>query len=141
MAVGGQPTPVGRPPALVDGPGRLALMYTEADPGPGQGSGLGIPFKRQLPDSRTPGPRQCTGDRNYHVGPPQGSGTATLFPLLLCVPIGWGGWLDVDPEPPPPLRSNKDKLNKDARMPDCGVHYLWFAFVCFSIRSHTPPPE
>ena len=23
-------------------------------------------------------------------------------------------------------------------MPDCGVHYLWFAFVCFLIRS--PPP-
>ena len=21
--------------------------------------------------------------------------------------------------------------NKDALMPDCGVHYLWFAFVCF----------
>ena len=21
-------------------------------------------------------------------------------------------------------------------MPDCGVHYLWFAFVCFLIRSH-----
>ena len=27
-------------------------------------------------------------------------------------------------------------------MPDCGVHYLWFAFVCFLIRSHPPldPP-
>ena len=24
-------------------------------------------------------------------------------------------------------------------MPDCGVHYLWFAFVCFLIRSHPPP--
>ena len=24
-------------------------------------------------------------------------------------------------------------------VPDCGVHYLWFAFVCFSIRSHSPP--
>ena len=23
-------------------------------------------------------------------------------------------------------------------MPDCGVHYLWFAFVCFLIRSHPP---
>ena len=23
-------------------------------------------------------------------------------------------------------------------MPYCGVHYLWFAFVCFLIRSHTP---
>ena len=22
--------------------------------------------------------------------------------------------------------------------PDCGVHYLWFAFVCFLIRSHPP---
>ena len=29
--------------------------------------------------------------------------------------------------------------NEDAFMPDCGVHYLWFAFVCFLIRSHTPP--
>ena len=25
-------------------------------------------------------------------------------------------------------------------MPDCGVHYLWFAFVCFLIRSHPLPP-
>ena len=25
-------------------------------------------------------------------------------------------------------------------MPDCGVHYLWFAFVCFLIRSHPPWP-
>ena len=24
-------------------------------------------------------------------------------------------------------------------MPDCGVHYLWFAFVCFLIRSRPPP--
>ena len=33
---------------------------------------------------------------------------------------------------PPPHR-------QDALMPECGVHYLWFAFVCFLIRSHTPP--
>ena len=26
-------------------------------------------------------------------------------------------------------------------MPDCGVHYLWFAFVCFLIRSHPPVGE
>ena len=26
-------------------------------------------------------------------------------------------------------------------MPDCGVHYLWFAFVCFLIRSPPPPPQ
>ena len=25
-------------------------------------------------------------------------------------------------------------------MPDCGVHYLWFALVCLLIRSH-PPSE
>ena len=25
-------------------------------------------------------------------------------------------------------------------MPDCGVHYLWFALVCFLIRSHPPSP-
>ena len=25
-------------------------------------------------------------------------------------------------------------------MPDCGVHYLWFALVCFLIRSQPPPP-
>ena len=31
------------------------------------------------------------------------------------------------PPPPPPMF-----------MPDCGVHYLWFAFVCFLIRSHPP---
>ena len=30
-------------------------------------------------------------------------------------------------DPPPPKS-----------MPDCGVHYLWFAFVCFLIRSHPP---
>ena len=30
--------------------------------------------------------------------------------------------------------------NKDAFMPDLGVHYLWFAFVCFLIRSPPPPP-
>ena len=24
-------------------------------------------------------------------------------------------------------------------MPDCGVHYLWFAFVCILIRSPPPP--
>ena len=33
--------------------------------------------------------------------------------------------------PPPP--------GHDALMPDCGVHYLWFAFVCFLMRS--PPPR
>ena len=33
--------------------------------------------------------------------------------------------------PPPPN-------TQDALMPDCGVHYLWFAFVCFFIRSHPP---
>ena len=33
--------------------------------------------------------------------------------------------------PPPPLHDF-------ALMPDCGVHYLWFAFVCFLIRSHPP---
>ena len=32
--------------------------------------------------------------------------------------------------PPPPLPG----------LPDCGVHYLWFAFVCFVIRSPPPPP-
>ena len=37
--------------------------------------------------------------------------------------------------PPPDL----DIENKDALMPDCGVHYLWFAFVCFLITS--PPPR
>ena len=26
-------------------------------------------------------------------------------------------------------------------MPDCGVHYLWFAFVCFLIRSHPPSSD
>ena len=25
--------------------------------------------------------------------------------------------------------------------PSCGVHYLWFAFVCFLIRSHPPPVQ
>ena len=38
------------------------------------------------------------------------------------------------PNPPPPYYHIE---NKDALMPDCGVHYLWFAFVCFLIRS--PP--
>ena len=25
-------------------------------------------------------------------------------------------------------------------MPYSGLHFLWFAFVCFFIGSHTPPP-
>ena len=37
-----------------------------------------------------------------------------------------------DPSPPPPSPA--------ALMPDCGVHYLWFAFVCFLIRSRPPSP-
>ena len=40
-------------------------------------------------------------------------------------------------------------MNEIAPPPrDCGVHYLWFAFVCFLIGSHpprgvmpTPPPR
>ena len=32
------------------------------------------------------------------------------------------------PPPPPPKK-------------DYGVHYLWFAFVCFLIRSYPPPPN
>ena len=54
------------------------------------------------------------------------SGTAAVLAQ------GGGGtkfW--VPPLPPPPAQ--------DALMPDCGVHYLWFAFVCFLIRSHPPP--
>ena len=39
--------------------------------------------------------------------------------------------------PPPPTKIE----NRDALMPDCGVHYLWFAFVCFLIRSPPPPPR
>ena len=30
--------------------------------------------------------------------------------------------------------------NNDALVPQCGVHYLWFAFVCFLMRSHRPQP-
>ena len=46
---------------------------------------------------------------------------------------------------PPPLLNSPGLArfgirNKDALMPDCGVHYLWFAFVCFLIRSHPPSP-
>ena len=49
-----------------------------------------------------------------------------------ALPEGWP-LFDFFYDPPPPPR---------ALMPDCGVHYLWFAFVCFLIRSpHPPPPE
>ena len=30
--------------------------------------------------------------------------------------------------------------NKEPPMPYRGVNCLWFAFVCFQIRSHPPPP-
>ena len=54
--------------------------------------------------------------------------------------------------PPPPPRSIRMAVHRRRRrgasplpappppktMPDCGVHYLWFAFVCFLIRSHPP---
>ena len=51
-----------------------------------------------------------------------------------------------NPPPPPPPGPDTVRLtwfgieNKDALMPSCGVHYLWFAFVCFLIRSPPPPP-
>ena len=35
------------------------------------------------------------------------------------------------PSSPPPPLPRFGIENKDALMPDCGVHYLWFAFVCF----------
>ena len=47
--------------------------------------------------------------------------------------------LSATSPPPPPPPSMFGIENKDALMPDCGVHYLWFAFVCFLIRSHPPP--
>ena len=40
--------------------------------------------------------------------------------------VGLGNGLQGPPTPP------------NTFMPDCGVHYLWFAFVCFLIRSHPP---
>ena len=40
--------------------------------------------------------------------------------------------------PPPPQLHRFGIENTDALMPGCGVHYLWFAFVCFLIRSHPP---
>ena len=49
---------------------------------------------------------------------------------------------DPTPPTPPPCVLGLTRFgieNKDALMPDCGVHCLWFAFVCFLIRSHTPP--
>ena len=38
---------------------------------------------------------------------------------------------------PPPNRFGIE--NKDALMLDCGVRYLWFAFVWFLFRSPPPP--
>ena len=44
-------------------------------------------------------------------------------PLLEKCPLEWFAIAT-----PPPLPA----------VLDCGVHYLWFAFVCFLIRSHPP---
>ena len=37
-----------------------------------------------------------------------------------------------------PLNSMRSQPPLPPIAPDCGVHYLWFAFVCFLIRSHPP---
>ena len=52
----------------------------------------------------------------------------------------WRGAVVCCVGPPPPVvrRTRFGIENKDALMPDSGVHYLWFAFVCFLIRSHPP---
>ena len=45
--------------------------------------------------------------------------------------------------PPPGVYQNGRTPQEGGAPPpppqDCGVHYLWFAFVCFLIRSHPPP--
>ena len=46
-------------------------------------------------------------------------------------------WLPIPLFCPPPFYTLTPLENKNAFVPDCGVHYLWFAFVCFLIRS--PP--
>jgi hypothetical protein len=43
---------------------------------------------------------------------------------------GVGAIVDAFLSPLPPNQTLGIE-NKDALMPDCGVHYLWFAFVCF----------
>ena len=48
-------------------------------------------------------------------------------PPAPAVPVSRWRFGGANPPPPP------------HRTPDCGVHYLWFAFVCFLIRSHPPP--
>ena len=53
---------------------------------------------------------------------------------------GVGAIVDAFLSPLPPNQTLGIE-NKDALMPDCGVHYLWFAFVCFLIRSPPPPPN
>ena len=44
-----------------------------------------------------------------------------------------GSWEMGSQVPPLPPRN--------PLMPDCGVHYLWSAFVCFSISPPPPPPR
>ena len=45
--------------------------------------------------------------------------------------VCWNTW-DPSPAPSPPTQG---------LMPYCGVHYLWFAFVCFLVRSPPPPSK
>ena len=47
-------------------------------------------------------------------------------------------WSGATPQWPLPCALVSGAPPKDAL--HCGVHYLWFAFVCFLIRSHPPPP-
>ena len=51
-------------------------------------------------------------------------GVPSIEPLL-----GWGGSSQGNLKTPPPSSI------------DCRVHYLWFAFVCFLIRSQPPSIE
>ena len=73
----------------------------------------------------------CTYNRPPSSGP---SDKSYFFPrndFLMWVG-GWvGWWVGQAEEPRLPFRPPPPGNGKDALMPDCGVHYLWFAFVCF----------
>ena len=85
---------------------------------PGPNGGWGVAWRR-LGDGRWP-----FGGNGRWFG-----GAGVTGGNLGGIREHFGGVTEWRSPPPPP------------GMPDCGVHYLWFAFVCFLIRSPPPPPR
>ena len=85
--------------------------------------------KEDVWEDRTKNP---AGSTRFHIDTldpcPPGVRIPTICPVICLVVFGSrlrelviARWLSPPPRP-------------------CGVHYLWFAFVCFLIRSHPPGP-